>query len=315
MPRVCTICTNSERKAAQVQKCGTLQAMYQNSRGYWYRSQRSGSRVVKEYCGSGLVAALGAQLDAADAMERRHDRARGRAELARLDALDKEVKAMFDAAAVVLKEALQAAGYHQHDRGQWRKQRTQPLMSTDAQQAQAQPRKAPGDLKALMQKARKSEAACKELFAFTDAKGTTRALVQINDMACQAEMSLRKKAYEGDVLADELCARRLKELRREVAGPCPTPLETLLAERIALCWLTVHIYETVLAQQGGEMTFISLEHHQKRIDKAHKRYLASIKALAQVRRLQLPSVQINVGAQVNAIPYDKGGAVATTWDG
>jgi hypothetical protein len=33
----------------------------------------------------------------------------------------------------------------------------------------------------------------------------------------------------------EMAERRLKLLRKELAGPNPTPLETLLVERIALC--------------------------------------------------------------------------------
>jgi hypothetical protein len=98
----------------------------------------------------------------------------------------------------------------------------------------------------------------------------------------------------------EMAERRLKLLRKELAGPNPTPLETLLVERIAWCWFSVNLIELTLAQRGAEMTLTLHEHHQKRLDQAHKRYMGAIKALAQVRRLQLPMVQVNVGHnQVN----------------
>ena len=39
------------------------------------------------------------------------------------------------------------------------------------------------------------------------------------------------------------------------------------------------------------------EHYQKRQDRAHRRFLSSVKALAQVRRLLGPSVQVNIAEQ------------------
>jgi len=38
------------------------------------------------------------------------------------------------------------------------------------------------------------------------------------------------------------------------------------------------------------------EHHQKRIDRAHKRYLSSIRSLVQIRKMG-PAVQINIAEQ------------------
>lgn len=48
--------------------------------------------------------------------------------------------------------------------------------------------------------------------------------------------------------------------------------------------------------------------YEERFDKAHKRYVASIKALAQVRKLQLPNVQVNIAEkQVNVGQMNVGG--------
>ncbi len=48
------------------------------------------------------------------------------------------------------------------------------------------------------------------------------------------------------------------------------------------------------------LTLAQGDYHQRRIDRAHRRYLASIKALAQVRRLLTPAVQVNIAErQIN----------------
>jgi hypothetical protein len=156
------------------------------------------------------------------------------------------------------------------------------------------------EIRALIPKARKDKDAAQRLLKLMDEEGTTHAFGRIFDIARQTEFSLIRSFTQEDCLACELAERRLKEMRAELAGPNPTPLETLLVERIALCWFHVHLCELTLAQRHADMTLTVAEYQQKRMDKAHKRYLASIKTLAQVRKLQLPTVQVNIGAkQVN----------------
>ncbi len=89
-------------------------------------------------------------------------------------------------------------------------------------------------------------------------------------------------------------------MKTELAGPKPSPLERLLVDRIAACWLQVHYADALYAQRMGEVSVGWGDYLQRRQDRAHRRYLASIRALAQVRRLLSPPVQINVGQnQVN----------------
>jgi hypothetical protein len=90
-----------------------------NGRMYVYNSIRFGGKVTSRYVGSSpLVLALAA-LDAEEHERAEADRA-GRRRLRELD------RALDAVAAGVLAEArtvLEAAGYHQHARGHWRKQR------------------------------------------------------------------------------------------------------------------------------------------------------------------------------------------------
>ena len=94
--------------------------------------------------------------------------------------------------------------------------------------------------------------------------------------------------------------RKMAKLRAELEGPDPSPIERLLAERAAYCWLILWEYESALVLRKGEMTLKQSEFHQRRIDAAHRRFLSAVRTLATVRKLALPAVQINLGGnQVN----------------
>ena len=102
-----------------------------------------------------------------------------------------------------------------------------------------------------------------------------------------------------DLLAQEAIPRVLQQMRSELEGEDPTPLECLLVERIVATWLQVQCYETLYAQNATKMTLAQGEHHQRRIDRAHNRHLSAVRALAQVRRMA-PPVQINIAEkQIN----------------
>jgi hypothetical protein len=85
-----------------------------------------------------------------------------------------------------------------------------------------------------------------------------------------------------------------------------------LVERVVACWLQVQDAEIRYALNQKEMTFRQAEFHQKRMDATHRRYLAAIKALALVRKLALPALQINLARkQVNVIAPAIPGASAS----
>ena len=119
------------------------------------------------------------------------------------------------------------------------------------------------------------------------------------DLARDVERSIVKRMSGDDVFSQEAVPRNLKAMREEVAGQNPSPLERLLAERITVCWLELQYFEAIYAQNIGKLTITQSDFHQRRIDKAHRRYLSSIKALVQIRKMG-PAVQINIAEkQIN----------------
>jgi hypothetical protein len=97
----------------------------------------------------------------------------------------------------------------------------------------------------------------------------------------------------------EAMEKKLANLRAELAGPSPSPLERLLVERAVLCWLVVHLYENRYAMSEN-LSIRQTEFHQRRIDQAHSRFLSAVKTLASVRKLAVPALQLNIGTnQVN----------------
>jgi hypothetical protein len=90
---------------------------------YYVRTVKRDGRVVHEYVGGGEPGALAAIADARQGAERDARAAARRAEKARLEALDADLEQLDDMADQFVRLALFAAGYHQHDRGEWRKRR------------------------------------------------------------------------------------------------------------------------------------------------------------------------------------------------
>jgi len=156
------------------------------------------------------------------------------------------------------------------------------------------------DLVALVRRAEAGDAtAMPALRTMMDDNG---ALVEtFGNLATQVERSILRTLSGKDHLFREASERKLARMRADVAGPNPSPLERLLADRIALCWLALHDAEIRFAQ-SKDLTFRQAEYWQSRIDVSHCRYLSAIKTLATVRKLAVPAVQVNIARkQVNVV--------------
>lgn len=90
---------------------------------YYTRSRKEGDRVVREYVGRGPAGELAARIDAEKRQQYEEERAARKEERERLETIMEPVEELCAAAEVIAHAALLVSGYHQHNRGEWRKRR------------------------------------------------------------------------------------------------------------------------------------------------------------------------------------------------
>ena len=100
-----------------------------------------------------------------------------------------------------------------------------------------------------------------------------------------------------DLVSKEILTNQIAVLKKQIAGPTPTPLEQLLADRIVVCWLQVQQAELRAANRLENNGWVLSNAEENRLDKVNKRFLAAVKSLAQVRKLLTPKVQVNIANQ------------------
>jgi hypothetical protein len=136
-------------------------------------------------------------------------------------------------------------------------------------------------------------------------KGDPEYVDTFGNMARDAERALIKKATGENLVIREIYAAKLAALRAELAGPQPNAIERLLVERVVACWFQVN-HADGIAAWTEQCTLEQGDYHQRRQDRAHKRFLSAVKMLATIRRLALPiRVDVNVAGTVetkNATP-------------
>lgn len=91
--------------------------------------------------------------------------------------------------------------------------------------------------------------------------------------------------------------RRVATMRSELLEAGDSPLERLLVDRVVMTWLQACQADAAYshALNGDGHSLQQGTYHQARQDRANARHLKAIKALANVRRLLVPAVQVNIG--------------------
>jgi hypothetical protein len=108
------------------------------------------------------------------------------------------------------------------------------------------------------------------------------------DLGKQSQAAWLQLIAGKNLMLQESTRRKAEQLRAELAGPGPSPLEQLLVERTVSCWLQVHYSDAAYAQLKGN----SPAQHTaalRRQNSAQQRYLQAVKALATVRKLLRPA--------------------------
>ena len=92
---------------------------------YYTRSRKEDDRVVREYVGGGALGQIAALEDDHKRRRRQEEAALWKEERESLEKLTAPVDELCEAAEVLARAALLAAGYRRHNRGEWRKRRGQ----------------------------------------------------------------------------------------------------------------------------------------------------------------------------------------------
>jgi len=107
---------------------------------------------------------------------------------------------------------------------------------------------------------------------------------RLGDLAAHVELAWVTEVAGTNAALAEMLTRKVSELKRELGGPAPSPLERLLIDRIAACWLQIH-HADLAAARPVDATAEGRERLRKRHAAAERRYSGAIEALARVRWL------------------------------
>jgi len=107
---------------------------------------------------------------------------------------------------------------------------------------------------------------------------------KLGDLAAHVELAWIGEVAGANPALAEVLTRKVAVLKRELGGSSPCPLERLLVDRVAACWLQLHHADLAAARPHDETTE-GLERMRKRQAAAERRHAGAIEALARVRRL------------------------------
>ena len=128
------------------------------------------------------------------------------------------------------------------------------------------------------------------------------------DLGRQSEAAWLQLVAGKNLLLLESASRKAEQLRAELAGPAPSPLERLLVERIVATWLQVHYSDASYAQLKGTNPAQHTAALQRQ-NSAQQRYLQAVKALATVRKLLRPGLS-PVDLALRPVPEQPAGRLA-----
>jgi hypothetical protein len=173
-----------------------------------------------------------------------------------------------------------------------------------------------GELRILSERAEDGDKSARKELRKALRESAPEVISRASDIGRRGQGALIKTIAGNEPLTEEALVARLDLMRAEVAGPDPSPLEVLLAERISSLWLLIEALEMLVSVQlladlprerRSPMSF--LKHVFKWQESANRRFLSAIRELARVRKLQnnTPAVQFNTQINLETTGGDQRG--------
>src|SRR5688572_13654229 len=143
------------------------------------------------------------------------------------------------------------------------------------------------ELRALSEKAEAGDKETRKELRRLVRASSPEVIAEASGIARRAEWMLVKTISAGKPLMEEALQERMHQMRGEIAGENPAPLELLLTERVVAGWLLVEVLEALIAGQyrvGRKESRVGPDYiiQQSRIlESATRRYLAAVRELAR----------------------------------
>ena len=163
------------------------------------------------------------------------------------------------------------------------------------------------DLKVLSEKVEAGDKEARKELRRLVRESCPEVIAEASGIARRAERMLVKTISAGKPLMEEALEERMYQMRAEIAGENPTPLEVLLTERVVAGWLLVEVLEGLIAAQyqrdvtAHRVAPTYVIQQSRIVESATRRYLASLRELARVRKLQASAPPVQVNTQVNVL--------------
>jgi hypothetical protein len=109
------------------------------------------------------------------------------------------------------------------------------------------------------------------------------------DLALQAQTAWLQLISGPNLLLREALQRKLDQLKAELGGTDPSPLERLLVERATATWLQLQYADSSYAHAKASSSSAQHQSIQRRQNSAQQRHLQALKILLTVRRLLSPA--------------------------
>jgi hypothetical protein len=164
-----------------------------------------------------------------------------------------------------------------------------------------------GELQTLSEKAEAGDKEARKELRCLVRSSSAEVIGRASDIGRRAGRMLARSAAGGDPLLEEALYVKLERMRAEIAGENPTPLEALLTERVVSLWMLTALLEVLIAAQyrrgevmeGKRASPTYIIQQSRILEGASRRYLAAIRELARVRKLQANTPPVQFNTQIN----------------
>jgi hypothetical protein len=277
---------------------------YRDGKTYYYRSVRRNGQPRREYVGSGYFAELAWSLDEVTRQVQREEQEQAERrfwrEDRRMDKLEAKLDRVAERIERAVSSAMQAAGYHRHGyHGRWRRARTMKTLTdhhvkTRDKLTRKQHDARSIEYKDLLEGCLKNTLSDNEMDRFgklTRECGTAHTIGGpgenlVRDIA--THFGGPPKSQIGEITFKAWWADTLAE----VTGENPSPIERMLAFRIVCTWALMNIFERRYLQWANELTASQDNTMGRRIARIHGQFLRACKALEEIRKVPVPTVNL-----------------------